>query len=427
MKKHNLISDIIAGLAVSFAAMALGAAFGVMSGRGAFAGMIAAAIIPIFTGIFGGTKLSVSGPTAPMTAVSAVVVAFAYKNFSDNIIAEQFITLVFIILGLLLLIAGFLKTGKFIKYIPKLIILGFMSGIALLIWIDQINLLFFSKAENSLKGNIYLNVSLCLSTVVLIFIVPFLTKITIHPKVRKFIPFTFAAILIMTIFTQFLNINVDKIELSSNIISFKSFFQLLKSYLPGDEIFKLKYILKALPYSLQLLILCYLDSLLTALIIDKITKTQSNYNRELVGQGMANIASAVLMGIPGAQATIRSVLLYKEGGKTRIAPIATGILAFLLLIVFKNYVSYITKAVFIGVLLKVGWDVFEKEFLISYLKNKWYLKKERNLQQLIILYTMLVTALIDLNFAVFSGTAIFFIAKKFLKLKDVEDDLADNI
>ena len=81
MNKRIIITDLLAGLTVSFAALALGAAFGIMSGRGAFAGMIAAAVIPIITGLFGGTRLSVSGPTGPMTAVSSLVVAFAYESF----------------------------------------------------------------------------------------------------------------------------------------------------------------------------------------------------------------------------------------------------------------------------------------------------------------------------------------------------------
>ena len=86
-KENTFVFDMIAGLTVSFAALSLGAAFGTMSGRGAFAGMVGAAIIPIITSLFGGTRLQASGPTAPMTAVSALVVAFAYENFPDKVFA----------------------------------------------------------------------------------------------------------------------------------------------------------------------------------------------------------------------------------------------------------------------------------------------------------------------------------------------------
>ena len=93
--RKTLVPDLLAGLTVSFAALSLGAAFGVMSGRGAFAGMVGAAVIPIITSVFGGTRLQASGPTAPMTAVAAVVIAYAYEHFpADKALSEQFITLV---------------------------------------------------------------------------------------------------------------------------------------------------------------------------------------------------------------------------------------------------------------------------------------------------------------------------------------------
>ena len=106
MDGKRFLGDVTAGLTVSFAAISLGAAFGAMSGRGAFAGMIGAAVIPIITSAFGGTRLQASGPTAPMTAVSALTVAFAYDSFPDKTLAEQFITLVFILNAVCLLIAG---------------------------------------------------------------------------------------------------------------------------------------------------------------------------------------------------------------------------------------------------------------------------------------------------------------------------------
>ena len=107
-KQNKFIQDILAGLTVSFAALALGAAFGAMSGRGAFAGMIGAAVIPIITSLFGGTRLQASGPTGPMTAITALLVAHAYDHFSDRVLAEQFITLTIIMSGLFMILAGIL-------------------------------------------------------------------------------------------------------------------------------------------------------------------------------------------------------------------------------------------------------------------------------------------------------------------------------
>src|SRR6187399_1058314 len=154
MTRKIFISDLLAGLSVSFAALALGAAFGVMSGRGAFAGMIAAGIIPIMTGLFGGTRLGISGPTGPMTAVSSVTIAFAYDHFPDRVLAEQFITVVFLMTGLLLVICGLFRLGKYINRVPQVVILGFMSGIALLIWVDQVKVLFGLDGKKAPEGDL---------------------------------------------------------------------------------------------------------------------------------------------------------------------------------------------------------------------------------------------------------------------------------
>lgn len=428
MNKRIIITDLLAGLTVSFAALALGAAFGIMSGRGAFAGMIAAAVIPIITGLFGGTRLSVSGPTGPMTAVSSLVVAFAYESFQDKILAEQFITLVFIMLGVFLILASILRLGKYISYVPQVVILGFMSGIAMLIWIDQFKVVFGLGGKVAPDGEVITNIVIALSTVLLIFLIPvILKKLKLPHNIRIFIPPTLSAIIIMTVITSVFNMNVGHIKLGSDGSSISDLATLAISYIPSMQILKWEYIMMALPYALQLLLLGYLDSLLTALIMDNLTKEKSNYNKELFGQGLSNIASAIVMGIPGAQATIRSVLLFKEGAKTRLGAVSAGVIALLLFMVFKDYVTIVTSAVFIGVLLKAAWDVFEREFLTIYLKRKWYLNKSRNIQLGFILYTMFATALVDLNFAVFSGTVFFYLAKRYWKIKDVEITLTDNV
>ncbi len=428
MNKRIIITDLLAGLTVSFAALALGAAFGIMSGRGAFAGMIAAAVIPIITGLFGGTRLSVSGPTGPMTAVSSLVVAFAYESFQDKILAEQFITLVFIMLGVFLILASILRLGKYISYVPQVVILGFMSGIAMLIWLDQFKVVFGLGGKVAPDGEVITNIAIALSTVLLIFLIPvILKKLKLPHNIRIFIPPTLSAIIIMTVITSVFNMNVGHIKLGSDGSSISDLATLAISYIPSMQILKWEYIMMALPYALQLLLLGYLDSLLTALIMDNLTKEKSNYNKELFGQGLSNIASAIVMGIPGAQATIRSVLLFKEGAKTRLGAVSAGVIALLLFMVFKDYVTIVTSAVFIGVLLKAAWDVFEREFLTIYLKRKWYLNKSRNIQLGFILYTMFATALVDLNFAVFSGTVFFYLAKRYWKIKDVEITLTDNV
>ncbi|MBK8852785.1 MAG: SulP family inorganic anion transporter [Saprospiraceae bacterium] len=426
-KENTFIFDLLAGLTVSFAALSLGAAFGTMSGRGAFAGMVGAAIIPIITSAFGGTRLQASGPTAPMTAVSALVVAFAYENFPDKVYAEQFITLIFILNALMLILLGIFKIGRFIQYVPQVIILGFMNGIGLLIWYDQIKRLFGWGDKTQIAGSLTTNILIGLATLAAIYLLPFvLKKVGVPDRIRKFIPSMFVTIVLATVLTTIFKTDVEHVSLGNTIGSFSEFFQTISLYFPQDQgLFTFEVFKQAIPFALQLTLLAYLDSLLTSLVIDNMTKEKTKQDKELIAQGFANGASAILQGIPGAQATIRSVLLLKEGAKTRLAGILVGGFALLGFVVFNNYISMITSAVFVGVLFKAGLDVIDRDFIIAYLKYNWKLNKIRNIQLFFIVYSTVVTVIIDLNVAVVTGTIMFFIAKKYMGITDAEEDFAN--
>jgi SulP family sulfate permease len=425
-KENTFIFDILAGLTVSFAALSLGAAFGTMSGRGAFAGMIGAAIIPVITSAFGGTRLQASGPTAPMTAVSALVVAFAYENFPDKVFVEQFITLIFIMNAVILILLGLMKIGRYIQYVPQVIILGFMNGIGLLIWYDQIKRLFGLGDKTQIAGSLGTNIFIAIVTLSAIYLIPILLKkVGIPEKVRKFIPSMFVTIILATIITTLAGTEVEHVNLGNTASSLGEFFQTVSLYFPSNPaLFNTDIILMALPFALQLTLLAYLDSLLTSLVIDNMTKEKTKQDQELIAQGFANGASAVLQGIPGAQATIRSVLLLKEGAKTRLAGIMVGVFALLGFVVFSKYMGMITSAVFVGVLFKAGLDVIDRDFLNAYFKFGWKTNKLRNIQLLFIVYSTLITVIIDLNVAVVTGTIMFFIAKKYFGISDAEEDFA---
>lgn len=427
MDIRKLSGDITAGLTVSFAAISLGAAFGVMSGRGAFAGMIGAAVIPIITSTFGGTRLQASGPTAPMTAVSAVTVAFAYDSFPDKTLAEQFITLVFILNGIFLMITGLIGIGKLIRLVPNVVILGFMNGIAVLIWIDQIKKIFVLGTNSTpMLGGSILNLLIALITFGMIFLIIWTTKkLKVKAQIRAFISGVLWSIILMTLLISVFNIRVEPIKLGATIGSFSDFVALITGYFPSSSILTVEYLKMALPLALQLTLLAYLDSLLTALIIDRMTKEKSKLNRELVAQGLANAASSIVQGIPGAQATIRSVLLIKEGAQTRLAGVLIGVFALLSILVFKDYLVLVPAAVFIGVLFKAGLDVFDKDFINNYIKYNWKDSRKRNIQLLFIAYTTLMTVIIDLNIAVLTGTLFYYLAKRLWQVEDAEADLTE--
>ncbi len=427
---QNFMIDLIAGLTVSFAALALGAAFGVMSGRGAFAGMMGAAIIPIITSAFGGTRIQASGPTGPMTAVTAVLVAKAYDSFPERAMAEQFITLTVIISGLLMILCGLARTGRFIKFVPHAVILGFMNGIAALIWWDQTAKIFGLAGKAQLSGSPVVNIIVAFLVLLCIFLLPSLIKRVIRPKYRFLFSAVLLSIIIGSIACNLLQLNIAKVNLGMNIQSFSDFLSLLKAYFPQGEILQLSYIKMAMPTAIQLMVLGYIDSLLTALVIDKMTKEDTDQDRELIAQGMANGLAGMLQGIPGAQATIRSVLLVKEGAKTRMGGIFIGLFVICWIAFFIDWVSLIPAAVFTGVLFKAGWDVTDREFTSAYFKRGWWRLPHRNFQFILIFLTTILTVLFDLNVAVIAGTVLYYLAVRIFKkykLRDVESNLDELV
>ncbi|MCF8257668.1 MAG: hypothetical protein K9J06_08950 [Flavobacteriales bacterium] len=425
--KKTLVPDILAGLTVSFAALSLGAAFGVMSGRGAFAGMIGAAVIPIIASLFGGTRVQASGPTAPMTAVTALVVAYAYEHFTgERALAEQFITMVLMMSSVFIILAGLLRLGRFIQYVPQVVVLGFMNGIAVLIWVDQLKTLFGWEGKHPLDGGIMPNAELAFGTLAAIYLFPLLLKLLHVPLgVRKFLPSIFVTIVIITAVTTMSHIHVAHVVLGNSVRTVNEFTGLVTSYFPHDPgIFSTEMLLKALPYALQLCLLSYLDSLLTSLVIDKMTKEKTGHDKELVAQGLANGITGLLQGIPGAQATIRSVLLLKEGAQTRLAGVLVGVFTLIGFLLFSEYIVLICSAVFVGVLLKAGSDVFDIDFPKAYFKFRWYRYKRRNIQLMLILITTVITVMVDLNVAVLVGTTLFYIGRRAFNFVDAEDDFS---
>jgi sulfate permease, SulP family len=426
--KKSLISDILAGLTVSFAALSLGAAFGIMSGRGAFAGMIGAAVIPIITSLLGGTRIQASGPTAPMTAVTALLVGKAYDAFPGNAhLADEYITLVLFLSSAFIILAGIFRLGKLIHFVPQVVILGFMNGIAVLIWSDQIKKLFGWGGTSPLEGSTLTNTLIVAGSVGMIYLIPALLKwMRLPVNIRRFIPSIFVTIIVMTLISTWLQLPVQHVSLGDSYAGFSAFLKEILYDLPLDkEIFTAGMIKAAIPLALQLCALAYLDSLLTSLVIDKMTRETTKTNKELMAQGLANGISALLQGIPGAQATIRSVLLIKEGAQTRMAGVFVGLFALLGFLVFGQWIILITSAVFVGILLKAGLDVLDRDFPLAYFKYRWFKSRNRNLQFFIIILTTVLTVVVDLNIAVLAGTVLFYLGKKAMLLRDAESDFAE--
>ncbi len=428
-KKLNIdeiLQNIIAALTVSFAAISLGAAFGILSGRGAFAGIISAGVIALITSLLGGTRVQCSGPTAPMTAITVLVVAFSANELLIHVPGANqvhFINIVFILTGVILALSAVLRLGKFIEIIPNVVISGFMNGIAILIWIDQIKKLFGIMGKKAYGGPVATNVIVAVITCALIFLIPKITR-----KIPKggLLSATLMSIVIMSGIVAIFNIPIETIQLNTRIDSFASIKEIVSAQIPTT--WSMDLIILALPFALQLAALGYLDTLLTSLVVDKLMNETTMRNKELAAQGIANAASAVLGGIPGAQATIRSVLIIKEKANKRYAGILVGVFVLIEMVLFQDLLNFIPQAVFAGVLFKVGWDVFDKDSIIIYLnqiKNIETGKKFTisNVEMFIFIGgTTLVTVVKDLNTAVGAFTILFFLYNKvFFKSRPLAD------
>ncbi len=439
INKQELVQNIMAGLTVSFVALTLGAAFGLLSGRGAFAGMLSAALFAFFTSLLGGTKVQCSGPTGPMTTVTAIVVAFAHDKLLSQIPganADQFINLVILMSGAIIILMAALRLGKYVTLIPNVVVSGFMNGIAIIIWLDQIKRLFGLGGKEALTGPLAINLIIAVVSAALVFTLPHFLKKYLS-KYASILSGTLLTLVIMTIVSNALALNIEHVQLSASINSFGDFVNLVQSQFPTN--WDLNILLLALPFALQLSVLGYLDTLMTSLVVDKMTKRKTKQNQELFAQGIGAAAVALVGGIPGAQATIRSVLIVKEKATWRLAGILVGVFALIEMLLFQNLINLIPQAVFTGILIKVGYDVFDWTPFRLYLKEivkDWHAMMHKffsrhddepifvtNREFFVIVGTTLVTILFDLNLAVAIFTIFFYMHNKVFVKKNPMRDL----
>ncbi len=435
----NLARNLVSGLTVSFVAISLGAAFGILSGRGAFAGILSAGIFALIAGLFGGTRIQASGPTAPMTAVTVLVIAYAFSTGQyvqrglqeafPGVDPVRFVNLVFALTAILLIITAICRLGRFIQFVPKAVISGFMNGIAILIWVDQTKKLFGLAGQKPYDGSIPINVVVALAAFLFAFTVPILAT-RLFPRFKSYLPGTLVAILVVTVVVQLFGFEIAMTKTETVENTFTAWSAVIERNFPTN--WDPKLILLALPFALQLTMLCYLDTLLTSLVMDKKTterfgrEERTKQNKELAAQGAATAVVAVVGGIPGAQATIRSVLILNEGATWRLASVAVGVFVLIEMLIFQDYVSLIPVAVFSGILFKVGYDVFDWEPTVIYVKR--FFGKAAAIgttdvghwDMFFIAGTAVITLVMDLNTAVIAFTVLFYLVRLIFKLPDLE-------
>ncbi|MEM9686156.1 MAG: SulP family inorganic anion transporter [Bacteroidota bacterium] len=413
----NIRGDFFGGITAGIVALPLALAFGQQTELGAAAGLFGAIFIGFFASLFGGTGSQISGPTAPMTAVSYLIIANIIQSF-DGVIEKALptILLVFFLAGLLQILLGILGAGKYIKYIPYPVVSGFMTGIGVIIIITQLfpvmgyspgqdtDLVeqYIPRAEERLLDKILINeaeegikvledyeetirrgsqitrdeilleaqimakkeTGTAMGTVInlpravnnvnlLHFILVLATIFIIYgfKRITKAVPSTLVALLVITLLVVIVGWNVSRID--DIPIGFP------KLYLNIFSDFSFAALRPELTAVFSLAFLGAIDSLLTSVIADNITKTKHNSNKELVGQGIGNGMAALFGGLPGAGATIRTVVNINAGGKTKLSGIIAALLLLAVLLALGPLASNIPKAVLAGILITVGIGVMD--------------------------------------------------------------------
>ena len=394
---NNIRGDIYGGLTAAVVALPLAMSMGVASGVGAIAGMYGAIFVGLFAALFGGTPAQVSGPTGPMTVVMAVIFIQYTGLFPDDPAKGAALAFTVVMLGGLFQVAfGLLKFGKYIELVPHPVVSGFMSGIGVIIILLQFGPLLGLAADSSplraaqsipayISQFDFNSLSLGLIALLVVYGVP-----SFLPKLNKLVPSPLLALVIGTV-----SYIVFFAEGSTPIIGdipsgFPDFhFPIIDSTL----------FLQMIASGLTLAGLGAIDSLLTSLVADNVTRSQHKPDRELIGQGIGNTIAGLFGGLPGAGATMRTVVNVKAGGRTPISGALHSVILLIIVLGAGGLASDIPKAVLAGILIKVGTDIIDW----NYLKRIKYAPRAG----VFIMFTVLIiTVTIDLLLAFAVGMII---------------------
>ena len=463
----NIKGDAFGGITAGVVALPLALAFGVSSGLGPSAGLYGAIFISFFAALFGGTNTQISGPTAPMTAVSMVVISgIIAANDGDLSLALPAILTVFLIAGVSQVGLGVLGLGKYIKYIPYPVVSGFMTAIGVIILLTQIlpslgyspkeDVQFVNQfkaqaeeviLENILKDEAGEGILVLENFQETIDRASLISQEDIQKEseilASKEASGTIGALKLMPRALQ--NINWLELFLAIGTIliiyGFKRITTAVPStlvalvvvsgiaigfglnYKPIEEIpsglpvlqleifttFKLATITPYIFTGFTLALLGAIDSLLTSIVADNMTKTKHNPNKELVGQGIGNSIAAIFGGIPGAGATIRTVVNINSGGKTKLSGMIAGVMLLFILLALGPIASKIPAAVLSGILITVGIGVMDYKGLKaipSLPKDVSFGPLKLSSEVIIMLTVLLLSTFWDLIFAVGIGLII---------------------
>jgi sulfate permease, SulP family len=391
---RNLKGDILGGLTAAVVALPVALALGIASGAGASAGLWGAILVGLFAALFGGTPSLISEPTGPMTVIVTAVIAQTTASDPENGIALAFT--VVILAGVFQILLGLLRLGRYITMLPYNVISGFMSGIGTILIFMQIAP--FLGQETPAGGvigvirnlpTLFLNLNpwetgLGILTIAILFLYPHKWKKLIPPQLVALVVVS----LIATVLLQ--DIDIRTIATIGRITP-----GLPKLSLPVFELESWRLIVVN---ALILGVVGSIDCLLTCLVADSLTRTEHKSNKELVGQGIANIVTGLFGGLAGSGATTATVVNIQAGGRTALSGISRAVILMMVVLWAAPLTSGIPLAVLAGIVLKVGIDIIDWGFLKRAHKLSW---KAAGIVYSVIFLTVFVDLMVAVGVGVF--------------------------
>jgi SulP family sulfate permease len=395
----NLRGDLFGGVTAGVVALPLALAFGEASGAGPIAGLWGAIFVGFFAALFGGTGSQVSGPTGPMVVVFAGVFA-ALAGDPSLVFAAV------VLAGALQVAFGLFGLGQYIRLVPYPVVSGFMSGIGCIIIALQLSRLFGHEPEGSGTIPALTAVPAAVMSpngVALMIGLLTLGIVFYWPKAwGRFVPAPLAALVLCTVLSVFVPGAPVLGDIPGGLPAF---------VMPS---FSHSTFLIVLEAAFILALLGAIDSLLTSLVADNMTRTRHDSDRELIGQGIGNTFAGLFGAIPGAGATMRTVVNIRTGGKTRISGMVHALFLVAIAVSLAPLAERIPHAVLAGILLKVGYDIIDFSYLLRAHKGpRWDLA--------LMLMVLGLTVFVDLITAVAVGVVLAALA--FVK-RIADDQLA---
>lgn len=383
VKYRHVPGDLLGGLTAAIVALPIALAFGVASGLGAAAGLYGAMACGIFAALFGGTKTQISGPTGPMTVVVAAML-------SANPGQPELIFAAVILASICQVALGLLKAGQLVEYIPYPVVSGFMSGIGIIIIILQMRPLFGLPGKGDVLVTLETFPEIIQSPDMSSLAVGLLCLVCIYlvPLISKRIP---AALVALIIGTAAMAVFQLKIPTIANIPA--------GIPMPTIPWFSIEHWHVVITNAFALATLGSIDSLLTSVVVDRLTKTQHDSNKELIGQGVGNFVSGFIGGLPGAGATMRSVINIKNGASTRLSGVTHGLILMAVLLGLGPYAQKIPLACLAAILISVGISIIDYRALRA-------VRKAPREDVIVMVIVLLHTIFVDLIIAVIAGLAV---------------------